>query len=74
MSTNNMASKPLHSSGAFATFASADFEAVVTEDMAWQLRRQVEEHADWLKANCERQVHLCTQHVPSSHHPVGIRS
>jgi hypothetical protein len=40
-----------------ATLACADFEAAVVEDMAGQLRRQVEEHADWLKANCERQVH-----------------
>jgi hypothetical protein len=38
--------------------------------MAGQLRRQVEEHADWLKANCERQVRLgCSlqaEHTPHS--------
>lgn len=32
----------------------------MVEEMAGQLRRQVEEHADWLKANCERQVHQHT--------------
>lgn len=36
----------------------ADFETAVTEDMAGQLRRQVAEHADWLTANCERQVYF----------------
>ena len=36
----------------------ADFQAAVVEDMAGRLRRQVAEHADWLSANCDRQVRL----------------